>query len=354
MTRKIAVKGIVSGLLAAMAACPSPAAPLKSVLHFTKVGYFEHVGGIQACTHALDSLASRFGFTVKVSKDYDDLAVLSANPGAYDIVVFDNNTDAGGVTNKENAGQMALKDWLTNKGGRILCIHSAADHRGQWAWYDTVLFSAIRFSNFGNGSFTVYRDTSKATRENPALRNMYQYAEDSLGLPTEELKFNTESYHFRDSRSNLTSDVRGRPGVTGFQELRGKDAMPVNTNQVISWIKTLPNQGRFIYTALGHEVPEWNANNGWLSKMTWAYLKYLMGDFDATATAIPPRIQIQGHSLRVLNPEARGVQIVDIAGRVVASGTAADFGKTLPKAGVYFVRVDAGKGKLFSKAITLD
>src|SRR5689334_3000755 len=141
MTRKKAAGRILLGLLATLACHPAISAPIKNVLLFTKVGYFEHVGGIKGCTTALNELAAKYDFTVKVSKDYNDLVVLNSKPDAYDILIFDNNTDAGGVTNTENAGQKALKEWLTNKGGRLLGIHSASDHRGQWAWYDTVLFS---------------------------------------------------------------------------------------------------------------------------------------------------------------------------------------------------------------------
>jgi hypothetical protein len=89
--------------------------------------------------------------------------------------------------------------------------------------------------------------------------------------------------------------------------------------------------------------------------MTWAYMKYLMGDFDApVVTTVNPQIQTEGHSLRVLDAGNRRVQIIDVQGRVVASGLAANFQKTLPKAGVYFVKVDADHGNAFSKAITIN
>jgi hypothetical protein len=348
-------RGVVIGLVMTLAADPATAAPIINVLHFAKVGYFEHVGGIRGCTTALDKLAAQHDFSVKHSKSYDDLAALSSNPDLYDIVILDNTTDAGGVTNNENPGQKALKDWLMNKGGRCLGIHSAADHRGAWAWYDTVLFSGVKYSNQGSGQFSLYRDTSQAARENPALQNMYHYAADSLGLAVEEAKFNTEYYHFQDNRTHNVGDVRGKPGVTGFQELRGSAASPPNTNQIVGWINALPNKGRFIYTAMGHETAEWTANGDWLTKMTWAYMKYLMGDFDGAPVSVhPPRITAQGRFLRVRNTVACRVRITDMAGRVVASGTSADFGKTLARAGVYFVTVDTVRGKVISRAVVIN
>jgi hypothetical protein len=355
MTRKKAISGTVFGLAMTLASggFSESLHPIKNVLHFSRVGYFAHPGGIKGCTGALNALADRYHFMVKHSDDYNDVAVLAENPEAYDIVIFDNTTDAGGVNNNENAGQRALRDWLTNRGGRYLGLHSASDHRSQWSWYDTVLYSGIQFALQNQGQFSLYRDTSEATRENPALQNMYRYAADSLGLSTEVVKFNTEYYRFKDSKTNVYTDVRGRPGVTSFQELRGQNAYPFDTNESVGWIKALPNHGRFIYTALGHENAEWTANNGWLTKMTWAYMKYLMGDFDEPVSAIAPRILVQGQSLRVVNPLPLRVRILDLAGRLVASGTAADFGTTLAKAGVYFVAVQTGQGKAIGQAITI-
>jgi type 1 glutamine amidotransferase len=327
------------------------ATPIKSVLHFSKTGYFRHTGGIAGCTTALNSLASQYHFTVKHSEDYNDVV----NVKNYDIVIYDNNTDAGGVSNNENAGQQALKSWLMSQGGKFLGFHAASDHRGQWTWYDTALFSGLQFTTHGDGAFSLYRDTSAATKANSPLQRMYQYAQDSLKLSTQVVQFSTEYYHFMDSKTKAKADARGRPGVTSFQELRGNQADPTGTQgQVFGWVKTLPNNGRVLYTSLGHETPEWTANDSWLTKMTWAYMKYLMGDFDDPVSIANPEIQTQGHSLRVLSPEARRVQVIDIAGRVVASGNAANFEQSLPKAGVYFVKVDAKAGKTFSKAITIN
>lgn len=342
MTKNQLSGGIRMGLAMAMASAPIWSAPIKNVLHFTKVGYFEHVGGIKGCTTALNTLASQYNFTVKTSKDFNDLA----NVKNYDLVIFDNNTDAGGVTNTENTAQIALKEYMNN-GGKFLGIHAASDHRGQWSWYEQNIFSGIKFINHGDGQFSVYKDTSAQTRGNDTLQNMFKYAKDSLGLNTDVINFNTEIYHF-------SGNVYDKPGVTVFQELRGQTAQN-KVSESFGWVKSMPTGGgRIVYTGLGHETAEWTANNSWQTKMLYVYMKYLMGDFDPKAVSVaPPQIQTDGHSLRILSPEARRVQILDVTGRVVAAGNAADFSRQLPKSGVYFVKVDAAHGKVFSKAVTI-
>jgi len=343
MTKNQLRGGIVFGL--AMMAASNPAHsethPIKSVLHFTKVGYFEHVGGIKGCTDALNNLAKQYNFTVKTSKDFADLQ----NVKNYDLVIFDNNTDAGGVTNTENAAQLALKDYMAN-GGKFLGIHAASDHRSQWTWYETEIFAGIKFINHTDGSFSVYKDPDGPKSSEP-LTKMLAYAKDSLNLNTDVINFNTEIYHF-------SADIKGKPGVTVFQQLQGATA-PNKVSESFGWIKTpSKGNGKILYTALGHETPEWTANNSWQTKMLYVYMKYLMGDFDEAVTGVnPPAIQTEGHSLRVLSSEARHVQVLDVAGRVVAAGNAADFAQELPKTGVYFVKVDAAHGKVFSKAITI-
>lgn len=345
MTKNNLTGGIMFGLAMALASSPAHSVvhPIKSVLHFTKVGYFEHVGGIKGCTDALNNLATKYGFTVKTSKDFADLA----NVKNYDLVIFDNNTDAGGVTNTENSAQTALKDYMNN-GGKFLGIHAAADHRSQWTWYETEIFSGIKFINHTDGNFSVYKDPD-GPKGNDTLTRMLAYAKDSLGLNTDVINFNTEIYHF-------SGEVKGKPGVTVFQQLQGSTA-PNGVSQSFGWVKSISNGkgGRVLYTALGHETPEWTANNSWQTKMLWDYMKYLMGDFDQAGTTAlaSPMIQTEGHSLRVLSSEASRVQVLDVAGRVVAAGTAADFNQQLPKTGVYFVKVDAAHGKVFSKAITI-
>jgi hypothetical protein len=348
MTRMRISKGIVAGLAMTMLSNPvaSNAAAIKSVLHFYKVGYFEHVGGIRGCTTALDNLATQYKFTVKHSKDLNDLT----NVKNYDLVIYDNNTDAGGVTNTEGAGQLAVKEYMYG-GGKMLSIHAASDHRSAWAWYDSALFSGIKFTGHTDGSFSVYKDTTAKFRENTALQGMFKYAKDSLAL-TDNPAFNTEIYHFN-------VDPRTKTNTTMFHELRGASASN-KVSEGFGWIKQIPNRtdatkpGKFLYTALGHETAEWTANTSWQTKMMYAYMKYLMGDFDIPPSAVkPPQIQTEGHSLRVLGADVRGVQVLDVAGRVVASGKTAGFEQAIPKAGVYFVKVDMDHGNVYSRTITI-
>jgi hypothetical protein len=174
---------------------------------------------------------------------------------------------------------------------------------------------------------------------------MWQWAKDTLKITSDVVNFNTEIYHF-----NL--DPRGKPGVEVFQEIRGSTAQN-GVVESFGWIKNMPKGGKMMYSAMGHETPEWTANDGWLTKAMYAYMKYLTGDFDKTVYVEPPRIRSEGHSLRINNADTREIQIADTRGRIVASGHGADFDRYILKEGIYFVRVQAAHGKTFSRTVII-
>jgi hypothetical protein len=163
---------------------------------------------------------------------------------------------------------------------------------------------------------------------------MWTYAKDSLKIAIDVINFNTEIYQF-------DIDVRGKPGVAVFQELRGASAQN-GVRQSFSWIKTLKGGGKMMYTSMGHETPEWTANNSWLTKATYAYMKYV--------DIKQPGIKTNGSSLEITTAKNHDVKIRDVHGRLVASGK----GKTLSefhlKEGVYFVTATS-PGAVLSKRV---
>lgn len=327
------------GLTLAMLATGAMAVP-KNVLHYAKVGYFNHIGGILGCTTALNTLAAQYNFTVKHSTDPNDLLNLKN----YDLVIYDNNTDAGGVNNTMTPAQAALVAYM-NAGGKYLGFHAASDHRDQWTWYDTALYSGSKFVAHGGGAFNMFTDTSSVTKKDLALTKMWAYAKDTLKIAIDVINFNTEIYQF-------DSDVRGMPNVEVFQELRGATAQN-GVRQSFSWIKNLKGGGKMMYTAMGHETPEWTANNSWLTKATYAYMKYLVGDFDAAVVDVKQHgIRTNGSSIEIMTAGNHNVKIRDVHGRVVASG----MGKTLSefhlKEGVYFVTATT-PGAVISKRVLI-
>ncbi len=88
--------------------------------------------------------------------------------------MYDNNSDAGGVGGTvTTAPQQALMDYMNN-GGKYLGIHGAIDHRDQWAWYDSALYSGAKLEYHLNCvGFDVFTDTSTETKKDLALGRMW-------------------------------------------------------------------------------------------------------------------------------------------------------------------------------------
>jgi uncharacterized protein len=330
--------GIKAGMALALAASTVSAVP-KNILHYAKVGYFNHVGGIKGCTTALNTLAAQYDFKVKHSTDPNDLLNLKA----YDLVIYDNNTDAGAVTNTITAPQIALMEYM-NTGGKYLGFHAASDHRGQWTWYDTAMYSGAKFVSHNGGPFNIFKDTTAQSKQDPALARMWAYCKDTLKMSTDVVSFDTEIYQF-----NI--DVKGKPNTTIFQELRGAPAKG-GVRESFGWIKSFPNGGKMMYTALGHETPEWTANDSWLTKATYAYMRYLLGDFNNPVVSLAPRITVEGQRLEIGSVKDRTVRVSDIGGRLVAAGKGSQLNGFNLKEGMYFVTVKTA-GKVFSKTIVI-
>jgi hypothetical protein len=320
-------------------AAGNPHAALKSVLHYTKTGYFSFPYGVQGCTAALNELGAEHHFTVKHSQDPDDLLRLDA----FDLVIYDNNTDAGGVNNVLTPPQEALMRYM-NAGGRFLAFHGAADHRGQWTWYDTALFSGARFKEFDPGArANLYWSSKPKSTTDLELHYLRKYFLDSMGIPADSVPIRTAIMHF-----NI--DVADSPGVMAIQELRGGSARN-GVRETFTWAKRFPKGGRMLYTALGHEINDWTDNGAWLKKATYAYMRYLMGEFYVDGVVASPEIHARGPRLEVLSREGGNVRITDVRGKVVASGGGGAAERFSLGQGVYIVTVKspgAAKSRLIA------
>ncbi|MBW8886428.1 MAG: ThuA domain-containing protein [Fibrobacteres bacterium] len=283
-------------------------ARLQMVLHYYKTGYKEWAGGVAACRAALDSLGNEYHFTVKHSADTNDLIKVAD----YDLVVFDNATDAGGVTGVPGAPQMALRKYM-EAGGKFLAFGAAADHRGKWDWYDTVLFSGARFQSFGLDNWAgLYRPFPPPSGWDPELLGMWGFLRDSLKIPVDSVLVGSAVAH-------LNIDIAAAPGIKVLQEVRGANAW--NTyGEGFTWTRQFPaHGGRMLYTALGHQANDWTDNGAWLRKATYGYMKYLMGDFIIDLALAPPGIHARGSRLEVRRDRRGSLRVTDVRGRLVPS-----------------------------------
>lgn len=334
-------KGVQAALVLAFLSvlAPQGRAELRNVLHYSKSGYFEHRSAVTACSTALEQLAAEFRFRVKHSADPHDLHQLKD----YDLVIYDNTTDAGGVTNKVTPPQAALMEYMQG-GGRFLGINGAIDHRSMWDWYDTVLFSGILNRGWTDGGFRVYKSDLSHSDTDEALVRMWTYAGDSLKIPTDSVSMNTVLLHYN-------TDALGKENIRVLQEIRGFRASD-RIRQSHTWVKFLPGGGRMLFTALGYQQVDWTDEDSWLKKATYAYMRYLVGDFDVGPGALAPRIRTRGSRLEIRAAEGQNAGVVDIRGRTVFSGPGTMLGTLVLEPGVYFVSVGRAENRV-SRTIVL-
>jgi hypothetical protein len=315
----------------------SPAA-LDNVLHYHNCTFpgFGCWSGPRD-TYIFQELSAEYGFKLKQSADTNELM----NVGKYDLVVFDNAGDAGGVLRSTSPLRQAFREYMES-GGKFLGFNGTADHRGVWPWFDTVIFSGTRFHGF-DPNLTAKRvflyPGRTASQSDPALARMWGYARDSLKISPDMVPIKTAVLTF-------TSAVDTLPEVKVIQELR-EGVFP----KAYTWAKDLPNGGRVLYTGLGRPE-DWEYNDAWLKKAAYAYMRYLVGDFDTAPVVLAPEIRTRGSRLENRAAEGQNARITDIRGKTVFSGPGKALAALVLEPGVYFVSV--GKtGALVSKTIVL-
>ncbi|MGI5149811.1 ThuA domain-containing protein [Plantactinospora sp. CA-294935] len=117
----------LAGAVTVVTPAPAEAAPLTSVLVFSKTAGFRH-SSIAPGIAAIRQLGTANGFTVTATEDA--AAFSTGNLGQYQAVVFLNTT--GDVL---NAGQQSAFESYIAAGGGYVGVHAAADTEYDWPWY---------------------------------------------------------------------------------------------------------------------------------------------------------------------------------------------------------------------------
>lgn len=322
-------------LAAGLAFCALPThAALSKVLHYTRTGFADEYLTVSACSTALEKLAAEYGFRVTHSKDPKALLDLPQ----YDLVIYDNNSDAGRVGPVMGAPEKALVDYM-EAGGGLLAIGWAAAHRKVWGWYDSVLFSGVGFSTFTSGGSLVFTETSPEAKTNAPIARMWAYARDSLGIAI-------DSVAYPGSVAHIYPNPRGRPGVVILQVLRRSNVSTAGADEPESWVRYLDGGGRMLYTGLGLNSSEWTEAFPWLAKATYAYMRFLAGDFDAPIALRPPGIRAHSQGLEIKSGDGQRMRILDISGREVYSGPGKSLGSLGLEPGIYFPSATGTRGTL--------
>lgn len=302
---------------------------IKTVLHYTKQGYFNHAAGVKGGTDALDALAAQYKFTVKHTNVPADLQKIKE----YDLVVYNNNTEMG--VPDENAKTL-IKNHLLD-GGKVLAIHAASDHKQVWDWWDQVAFNGLRFTGHGNGAFTV--ETDAELNNNAALKKVW--SDFALGSFQ---NWDTEIYYFN-------KNIRGATGTKIFHKVTTGAVSEMKGDHIFGWTQTI-GKGEMLYTALGHDNKDFAQNNQWLKKAMWAWMNYLVPpitDVKKAPAVLSSPIKIGGESISIDSPEKHSVEVLSTDGKKVFSKSAkgpALYNLPLLKQGIYIVKVTSGKNSI--------
>ncbi len=221
-------------------------------------------------------LGPKYGFE---SKDVNDQVEIDSvlrddSLKTYDVVVFNGGSRIGGsgAVGDSGGGQHAFQRWL-KAGGGCFALHNFTDHNNTWPWLrDSVLNGTIftQWSPWGSDSRTkVQWDTLETDGVPRSLKPEY----DSIRACFPKTRFN-----YPDSWSSFSPDPR--PYADILMAIDEKtytvpSGATMGIGHPVMWAYHLPadssgNQGRFIYSARGHDVGAWDGTSSNHAPMTVA------------------------------------------------------------------------------------
>jgi type 1 glutamine amidotransferase len=284
--------------ICAIAICQAAvfAKPSK-VLHLYAFGERPHGSAQQPVVDFMNELAQEHSFEVTHMKKSSAVETIEE----YDVVLF-NSTAFGAFT--KPAEQEKLKTWLTG-GGKAIGFHSTCDIRGKWDWWGNEVCGGSWYDDDFFGAFTL--ETDKEIEKLPGFKEMW--TENQLG---DEAEFpSTELYVYN-------ANPRGKTGITMFHTV-GKDFSDVEDHP-FGWHKTIGDSGEFIYSALGHQKSDFAS--GWMKKATWAWMKYLTGDYkpvsgvDGKPFHPFARLDVNKSHVHIKDVGRHSVRVFDLQGRL--------------------------------------
>ncbi len=182
----------------------------------------------------------------------------------YDVVIFNGGTNIGGAGAVGDTGaQHAFQRWM-KAGGGCLAIHGLLDHGNTWAWLrDSVLNGSIftQHSVWGQDpNAKVQWDTMKTSGEVRSTKPEY----DSVRACFPKTKFTyPDEWYSTSPNVRPIADVLMTIDENSYQVPNGAS---MGLGHPVMWAYHLPKgtegeQGRFIYTARGHDVGAWDGTS---------------------------------------------------------------------------------------------
>ena len=299
------------------------------VLVLNPSGGYSHTSAINALATLLNQQATAWNLTVTVSQSASNFTLPYLR--GFDVVFLNNNTALGSVIT--GAGQGAFSQWMQEGGGAV-GLHGALDHSDTWAWY-TQNMAKSKFashSNYcGQPNAKVMVDTVKTAGEVRAKKP--EYAALISALPNTPWTWCDEWYSLTSNPRNLV-DV-----LMTIDERTYTPGTPMGDHPV-TWTVKLPplapggKQGKFFYSARGHDTPNFsdaNTRNMIRFGLCWSSGR----EMGAASCQTPPTIGITPagapartsfraearHGVLQVSVQGEGlhsVEVTSLSGRVVA------------------------------------
>jgi hypothetical protein len=221
------------------------------------------------------TLAPKYGFTavIPATQAAIDAEMKDDVLKTYDVVIFNGGTRIGGTNAVgDTAAQHAFQRWF-KAGGGCLSIHGLLDHNNTWPWLrDSVLNGSIftQHSVWGQDpNAKVQWDTLKTSGELRSMKPEY----DSIRACYPKGKF-----IYPDEWYSISPNVRPYADVLmtiDESSYTVPNGAAMGLGHPVMWAYHMPpdkdgNQGRFIYTARGHETGAWDGTSSNHAPMTVA------------------------------------------------------------------------------------
>jgi len=246
------------------------------IINETGSGGFAHTNQIKFTSDYFSTyLAPKYGFTtvIPATQAAIDAEMKDDVLKTYDVVIFNGGTRVGGAgAVGDTAAQHGFERWL-KAGGGCLSIHGLLDHNNTWPWLrDTVLNGSIftQHSSWGaDANAKVQWDTLKTSGEVRSMKPEY----DSIRACFPKTKFTyPDEWYSISPNVRPTADVLMTIDETSYTVPNGA---AMGLGHPVMWAYHLPadkngNQGRFIYTARGHETGAWDGTSSNHAPMTVA------------------------------------------------------------------------------------
>jgi hypothetical protein len=330
------------------------------IINTTGQGGYDHTSQIKFTdTYFKSYLGPKYGFESRSANNQAqiDSVLRDDSLKTYDVVVLNGGSRIGGSKAIGDSGaQKAFQRWM-KAGGGCFAIHNVTDHNNTWPWLRDSLLSGTVFTSWSNWGGSppakVQWDTLKTDGDVRSQKPEY----DSIRACFPKTRFT-----YPDEWSSFSINVRPYADILMTID-ESTYAVPngaeMGIGHPVMWAYHLPpdslgNQGRFIYSARGHDIGAWDGTSFNHAPMTvedgaiqegetvfsdtsltlmtkgalWQCLQWAAG-LRINAVSVHVQAKSSPHlarsrnlngalNVRVQGPGSHDVKVFDLAGKIIA------------------------------------